>query len=477
MSAEPTRVIKTEVWTEWESQVVNGVYPLRRFLGGSNHSAVFLTEYKAENLPDVAIKFVPADTLQTEAQLVQWLAAATLSHPHLIRLFDAGRCQFAGRGFLFVVMEYAEQTLAQILPQRALSPNEVREMLLPTLDALAFLHRNHLVHGQLKPSNFLVVNDQLKLSSDTVRPTGNSTSGLLRTSLYDPPELKDGGISTAGDVWGLGITLVEALTQRTPAWADERYETASLPATLPSPFVDTVRRCLSLTPASRPTIIELESQSRPTPQARAIPVAQPPEREAPRETTPRRNSSKRNLLLPAIAAALLISVAVWVGVRFSQNHPNSRQSTSGTSQAHVQPAAAPAATAPAPAAPSAIAKSAKSNSELSTPGSRTRVQPSLPPAAISPSVLHEVSPDVSRVILNRIHGNINIRVRVLVDPAGNVVGEFLESPGPSRYFARLAGDAAGEWKFSPADVRGPRVWLLRFEFNRHGVTVQPTAAQ
>src|SRR4030088_2468671 len=150
MSAEPRRVTKSEVWTEWESQIVNGVYPLRRFLGGSNHSAVFLTEYKAENLPAVAIKFVPADRLQTEDQLVQWGAATTLSHPHLIRLFDVGRCQFGGRGFLFVVMEYAEQTLAQILPQRALSPDEALEMLLPTLDALTFLHQNSLVHGQLK---------------------------------------------------------------------------------------------------------------------------------------------------------------------------------------------------------------------------------------------------------------------------------------------------------------------------------------
>jgi hypothetical protein len=66
---------------------------------------------------------------------------------------------------------------------------------------------------------------------------------------------------------------------------------------------------------------------------------------------------------------------------------------------------------------------------------------------------------------------------VLVDPSGNVVGEFLENPGPSRYFARIAGDAAGEWKFAPADTQGSRVWLLRFEFTRGGATVDATAAQ
>ena len=41
---------ETEIWTKWESQVVNGIFPLRRFLGRSNHSVVFLTECRAQNL-------------------------------------------------------------------------------------------------------------------------------------------------------------------------------------------------------------------------------------------------------------------------------------------------------------------------------------------------------------------------------------------------------------------------------------------
>src|ERR1700730_11794852 len=351
MSAEPRRVTKPEVWTQWESHVVNGIFPLRRFLGGSNHRAVFLTEYKAQNLADVAIKFVPAETLQTQAQqLVQWGAAATLSHPHLLRIFDVGRCQLGGREFLFIVMEYAEQTLAQILPQRALSSDEVREMLLPTLDALAFLHRNNMVHGELKPSNFLVVNDQLKLASDSVRPTSNSTTGIITTSLYDPPELKDGAISTAGDIWALGITLVEALTQRPPAWSDERSETAALPAGFPAPFADTVRRCLNRTPANRPTVIELEAQYKPAPQAHVVPLPQPPAREAPQQATPRQNPPKRHVLLPTIATVLLISVAVWVGLRFFTKYSNSPQSPSDSSQAQLQLPADPAAEATAGAA-------------------------------------------------------------------------------------------------------------------------------
>ena len=72
-----------------------------------------------------------------------------------MRLLDAGRCQLGGHNFLFVVMDYAEQNLAQILRGRRLAPDEVRRDLLPaTLDALAYLHGEEPgSRDGLKPSN------------------------------------------------------------------------------------------------------------------------------------------------------------------------------------------------------------------------------------------------------------------------------------------------------------------------------------
>jgi serine/threonine-protein kinase len=464
MSVEPRRVAKTEVWTDWESRVVNGLFPLRRFLGGSNHSAVFLTEYKAENLPDAAIKFVPADTLHAEARLVQWGAAATLSHPHLARLFDVGRCQFGGRAFLFVVMEYAEQTLAQILPKRALSPDEALEMLLPTLDALTFLHQNSLMHGQLKPSNFLVVNDQLKLSSDTIRPAGSSANGS-----------PNGGTLTAGtasDVWDLGITVVEALTQRTPIWTDERSETAILPVSLPLGFVDTVRRCLSRNPANRPTVMELEARYKPAPHLSVASAAHTAADEESRETTPSQPSPQRSLLVPVVAAVFLLALGAFAYLRYLQSHSNSEQVTvlaqDASHEVSVIPASAAATVTPGPAVPPASAPA---------PAYRPPAQPSLPLATASPAILHEETPDIPHAISQRIRGHVKVTVRVLVDPYGKVVGEFMENAGPSRYFARLASDAAGKWQFIETDNRNSRVWLLHFEFARGGTTVQATTAQ
>jgi serine/threonine protein kinase len=566
MSVEPRRVAKTEVWTDWESRVINGLFPLRRFLGGSDHSAVFLTEYKAENLPDASIKFVPADTLHAEAQLVQWGTAATLSHPHLVRLFDVGRCQFGGRAFLYVVMEYAEQTLAQILPKRALSPEEALEMMLPTLDVLTFLHQNSLVHGHLKPSNFLVVNDQLKLSSDTIRGSGSSVSGNINAG--------SAATGTASDVWDLGITLVEALTQRTPIWTDDRSETAILPVSLPLGFVDTVRRCLSRNPANRPSVVELEARYNPAPHLSVASAAHPAADEEPHETTSSQQSPQRSLLVPVVAAVFLLALGAFAYLRYLQSHSDSQQVAApaqvSSQQASSPPADSRAATAdgasalpassamPAPAAHSAIVSqgdaaptvpttaasqrasapatqsstaiprsatpasaaatatpgpavtptsaaaptstaspasaavspSAAASASAATaaktlrpaqpppaPAYRPPAQPAPPLETASPAVVHEETPDVPHVISARIRGHVKVTVRVLVDPYGKVVGEFMESPGPSRYFARLASDTAEKWQFIETDNRSPRVWLLRFEFTRGGTTVQAATAQ
>jgi TonB family protein len=356
-------------------------------------------------------------------------------------------------------MEYAEQTLAQVLHERALSGDEAQELLLPTLDALAFLHRNRLVHSQLKPSNFLAVDDRLKLASDTIRLAGNFASGTVRPSPYDPPEQKGRGVSTAGDVWGLGITLVEALTQHAPAWLDKQRETASLPADFPVPFADTVQRCLSLTPADRPTVMELQAQYKPAPQALWITQPERPTHAASRKATAP-HFPKRNLLL-TIAVVLLISLVVQGALHYSD-----------TSQGHVQPPAVPVPI-PAPVAPAAISKP---NSGLSGAVSRPS-PPSPPPAATSPSVLLEVSPDVPRTFLDKIQGRTLITVRVLVDPSGDVIGALLDSPGTNKSLDRLANKAALEWKFAPDENQGARVWVLRFAFSRDGVTTDATALQ
>jgi TonB family protein len=433
-----------EIWTKWESQIVNGLFPLRRFLGRSNHSVVFLTEFRAQNLPKAAIKLVPADPAVDELQLSRWQRVAALSHPHLMRILDSGRCKLGGHPFLFVVMEYAEQTLAQILPHRPLTPDEAREMLIPSLDALAYLHRKNLVQGQLKPVNFLVVNDQLKLASDTIRSAGEPALISAKPSVYDAPEARNGAIEAAGDVWSLGITLVEALTQNPAAGLRESSD----------PLTGAVRRCLSPNPAGRPTISELQAQFSPTSQAPVEQTPTPPpipqvsrlpaDMKVPGKPAPAPTASKTRLLVPAIAVGVIVLVVIWAGMRPFRGHPKSAPPAPSTAQSISQPPVAAAAASPSSATPMSTAA----------------------------AVLHQEIPALSHGTRNSIRGQIKVTVLVTVDRSGNVVGETLENQGSSKYFARLALEAAKKWRFTPAESQDSRQWLLQFEFARSGASGQ-----
>jgi TonB family protein len=450
-----------EGWTkDWERRIVNGVYPLRRFLGQSDHSVVFLTDHKGQNIIRAAIKILPANPALTEAQLAHWRTAATLSHPHLMRFLDSGRCQLGGHDFLFVVMDYAEQNLGQLLPSRALTPLEVRDLLPGTLDALAYLHGQNLVQGGLKPSNFLVVHDQLKLASDTVRPAGESP-GALVSSVYDPPEARNGMMSTAGDLWSLGITLVESLTQTAPAWSREGSDGPALPANLAPEFVDTVRRCLNLDPGQRPSASELVTQLNEAPAAApgaaGIPVApeMPTIAGGPMVAHPHsirelaaRIPPKARVVVIGGALGILALSTVWAAVHLFRGRSHDE-----------------------PMAPATI----RSPSAAPTPAALDRPRPS--DAAPPPTVIHQEIPEVPRSARESVRGVIKVAVRVSVDRAGNVVAATLEHRASSRYFDRAATDAAAKWKFTPAPDSTPRAWLLHFEFTRAGATAHATAAR
>ena len=251
----------SEVWKKWQGYAVNGTFPLHCYLGGSDHSAVFLTELQGREPAEAAIKIVPALAPSVQSHLSRWESSTGLSHPHLLRILETGRCQLDVRLFQFVVMEYSDQNLAELLEHRALTEDEAREMLPPLLSALAFLHGRNLVQGRLKPANVLVVGDQIRLASDTVRAVSDAAVAGT-ASPYDPPELQDGICSTAGDIWALGVTLYEALTRKPPQGLEVRSDGVVLPPDFPAMFRDMVASCLRRRPFDRPKVAELEARLR-----------------------------------------------------------------------------------------------------------------------------------------------------------------------------------------------------------------------
>ena len=187
----------SEAWKRWEGQSVKGEFPLLRFLGSSRHGAVFLTKGKAGMPELVAIKLIAADQASAPSQLQRWKKIEHLSHPHLLRIFESGECQLEGTPLLYVVMENAEESLAQVLPERALTSEEVREMLPPVLDALAYIHDQGMVHGRIRPSNILAIGNEVKVSTDSLRASGELVASPDGWGGYDAPESSSRRLTSA----------------------------------------------------------------------------------------------------------------------------------------------------------------------------------------------------------------------------------------------------------------------------------------
>ena len=412
---------------------MDGKFPLRHEVGSSDHSAVFLTERSDREPRTAAIKLTPAGN-NDPAQLARWAAAAKLDHPHLIRLFEYGQCEMEGARYLYVVMEYADEDLSQIIPQRPLTPAEAADVLPPAAQALAHLHKAGFVHGRIKPSNVLAVNNVLKISVDGLCHKREQFE-LRKLNVYDAPEISTEGLSPEADVWSLGVTLVAMLTQYPPDFTNTSPPQAIVPETIPQPLHEIACRCLIADPRHRGSVADIEKA------LQAPPVSTPEKIEVRVEKEP----AKRGMLVPVVIVVLLLAV---LGLR--------------------------GFLARKPAIPPA---------DQSTPTSGTAAQPSPPPFAeeskpgkgiVHGKVAQQVLPEVSQSARDTITGKIKMTVRVSVDAAGKVTEAKLASHAESKYFSRQALDAAQKWSFTPAQVNGKAVaseWNLHFQFARAGTQV------
>jgi len=484
-----TQVDTTSGWKQFQGQIVAGIFPLQEYLGGSEHSAVFLTYTNSPEPAKAAIKLVIETPEKAKLQLSRWELAANLSHPNLLRLFQSGRCRLGDTNLLYAVMEYADEDLSQILPQRALSAEEAQQMLPAIVDALAYVHSKGLVHGHVKPSNIMACGDHVKLSSDTICETGESVTA---PDAHNAPESTT---SVAGDIWSLGTTIVEVLTQRLPQSSSRNHMAFEIPQTVPAPFSDIAFGCLQLEPRRRWKLAEIAARLQPEtvakqetaeqdiPEQKMPPAKQesrplPPEQARP---LPPKQVQKRSYVAPTVGIGLLLIVLVAGPIVLrhrmdarqapvSQALQESSETTTPVKLAPTEPAAELEKTAPKETASKGAASTITSAPSFTPPEkTSTRISDDL----LDSGVLHEALPVVLEKARDSIRGTVRVNIKVTVDASGSVQHAELAVPGPSKYFANLALGAAQEFKFEPATNDGgtPREWILRFEFTNMGTKV------
>jgi len=206
-----------------------GPYQIVRPLGQGGMGRVYLA-LRADGLhnQEVAIKVIDRalSTAETDLRIQREVRAlAKLAHPNIVRFLDGGVTE---DGLFYMVMEFVSGTPIDVFcDQRNLPERERLRIFLQLCDAVSYAHRNLIIHRDIKPSNVLVTTTGepklldfgiAKLLDD--EPSERFTRdgfNRLTVEYASPEQLRaDASVSTASDIYSLGVLLYEILLSRPP---------------------------------------------------------------------------------------------------------------------------------------------------------------------------------------------------------------------------------------------------------------------
>ena len=338
-----------------DEATVAGRYQLQGVLGTGGLAVVHeATDTRLDR--QVAVK-VLRDPATSQADRARFISEARLlgglSHPHLVRVLDAG----VDRDLPYLVLELVRgTTLADVL-DRPLPPDRAARLGVELASALDHVHRAGIVHRDVKPGNVLLDEHGAarladfgiaRLVDDTSRQT--RTGNVVGTVAYLAPEQVAGErVTTAADIYSLGLLLLEALTGTRP-YAGSSVECAFarlhrppvLPSSLPARWRSLLASMTARDPAARPT-------------AAAVATSLQADEPAPE----RRELGPRIALVGAtLAFVLLLGTAAWSSLPLPTGSPSAAVAHRGAIRDPMPAATAsaasvgvPAATAVAPPAP------------------------------------------------------------------------------------------------------------------------------
>ena len=270
MSNEP-RTIRIN-WTRLDGASLDGGFRLKQMIGADGVSATFRT------MDGAVIKAYRASGEEAEGQLRLWQQARALQHPSLIRVLGSGKTELEGQEVIYVALESTDESVADALSERPLERNEATEIVRSVANALEYLHSLGFVHGSLSPETVYALGETVKLSPEGIKASGTNAGTEMYKAKYPAPEWLE-SVTPAADVWSLGATLYEALTQEDATQREESGRTV-----LPAPFQAIVQGALKPDPATRITL----------PKSKSLSIARP--RRSPMSRQPRQRRRLRIFL-------------------------------------------------------------------------------------------------------------------------------------------------------------------------------------
>lgn len=168
-------------------------------------------------------------------------AAARMTHPTIVRVFDAGEDQFVrSDGFEvtvpYIVMEYIDGVqLGQLIGTPELTPQKIAKYMAGLLTSLEYSHRAGVVHRDIKPGNIMITtDDQVKVTdfgiaraiSDTAGTIAQTTAILGTASYFSPEQARGETVDGRSDLYSAGVVLYEMLTGQVPFQGDSAVAVA-----------------------------------------------------------------------------------------------------------------------------------------------------------------------------------------------------------------------------------------------------------
>ena len=258
-------------------RVLDQRYELQEQIGGGGMADVYKANDLLLNRP-VAVKILH-DQFKSDTEFIDKFnreaqAAARLSHPNIVNIYDVGVMD----GAHYIVMEYVPgRTLKDKIKQEGhLSVNEALTVAKGIASALSHAHANNLVHCDIKPHNILMMPDGSAKVADfgiaravtesTMTYTGNVVGSV---HYFSPEQAKGTMITPKSDVYALGVVLYEMLTGTLPFTGETPVSVAmkhlqeepvpvrQLDPSIPPVVEAIVARAMSKDPAMRPEASEI----------------------------------------------------------------------------------------------------------------------------------------------------------------------------------------------------------------------------
>lgn len=207
-----------------EGLLLGNRYELMEKIGGGGMAIVYKAKCRLLNR-FVAVKILRDEFTDDEEFVkrfrIEAQAAASLSHPNIVPIFDVGH----ENNMHYIVMEYIDGiTLKEYISEKGVLPwKEAISIAIQICSAIEHAHKNHIVHRDIKPHNILLTREGIAKVTDfgIARAVTSSTITMVGSTIgsvhyFSPEQARGGFTDEKSDLYSLGITVYEMITGKVP---------------------------------------------------------------------------------------------------------------------------------------------------------------------------------------------------------------------------------------------------------------------